>query len=148
MSIKEELQQAIKEAVKSRDELRKECLRMAKGAVLMKEKESAKDEVLSEEAVIQVLRTEVKKRQQSSETFREVGKTEEADKSLAEAAIIEEFLPSQLSEAQLEEKVRAYLEAHPDVNHAGKLTGAMKKELGDQADGKVLNQVCRKALEG
>ena len=60
--------------------------------------------------------------------------------------MFEEFLPRQLSEAQLEEKVRAYLAEHPEVNHAGKLTGAMKKELGDLADGKMLNAVCQKVL--
>ena len=42
--------------------------------------------------------------------------------------------------------MRAYLAEHPEMNHPGKLTGAMKKELGDLADGKILNEVCKKAL--
>ena len=44
--------------------------------------------------------------------------------------------------------LRAFLAEHPDMNHAGKLTGALKKELGDAADGKVLNEVCRRVLGG
>ena len=63
-----------------------------------------------------------------------------------EIAILEEFLPKQLSEAQLREKIQAFLAANPDVTHAGKLTGAIKKELGDLADGQMLNVLCKEAL--
>ncbi len=61
--------------------------------------------------------------------------------------MLEEFLPQQLSADQIEERVRAYLADHPEIDHAGKLTGALKKELGDQANGKLLNEICRKVLE-
>ena len=64
-----------------------------------------------------------------------------------EIRVLEEFLPQQLSAAQIEEKVRAYLAEHPGLTHAGKLTGALKKEFGDSADGKLLNEMCRKVLE-
>ena len=145
MSIKDQVQSAIKEAMKSRETTRLECLRLAKGAILMKEKESSAD--LTDNVAIAVLRTEVKKRQQSIEIFREHGKEDEAKATEEEIRILEEFLPQQLSADQIEEKVRAYLAEHPDTNHAGKLTGALKKELGDQADGKLLNEICRKVLE-
>ena len=71
-----------------------------------------------------------------------------SDLSAAEIAVLESFLPRQLGEAEIEAKVRACLEAHPELNHAGKLTGVLKKELGDLADGKALNAVCRRVLEG
>ena len=92
------------------------------------------------------LRGEIKKRQQSIEIFREHGKEAEAVATENEIRIIEEFLPKQLSAEELEAKVRAYLAEHPEMNHAGKLTGALKKELGDLADGKLLNEACRKVL--
>ena len=131
--------------MKNREAVRLECLRLAKGALLVKEKESSA--ALTDEAAITVLRTEVKKRQQSIEIFREHNKEDEAKASEEEIRILEEFLPQQLSADRIEEKVRAYLAEHPDTNHAGKLTGALKKELGDQADGKLLNEICRKVLE-
>jgi uncharacterized protein YqeY len=146
MSIRQRVQDEMKNAMKNKQTERLECLRMAKGALLVKEKESGKE--LNEEASVAVLRSEVRKREQSLEIFREHGKDDEATKTEREIAIIQEFLPQQLSEEQLKEKVRAYLEEHPEVNHAGKLTGALKKELGDQADGKMLNAICRKVLEG
>ena len=145
MSIKDQVQSAIKEAMKSRETTRLECLRLAKGALLMKEKESSAD--LTDNVAIAVLRTEVKKRQQSIEIFREHGKEDEAKATEEEIRILEEFLPQQLAADQIEEKVRAYLAEHPEIDHAGKLTGALKKELGDQADGKLLNEICRKVLE-
>ena len=148
MSIKDDIQQALKEAMKNKDHLRLECLRMAKAALLLKEKAGAKDAGLSDEDAITTLRAEAKKRQQSIETYAELGKTEEVENLKVEIAVLESFLPQQLSEEQVRERVLAYLAANPDVNHPGKLTGAIKKELGDLVDGKMLNEVCRAALEG
>ncbi len=144
MPIKEEIQNAIKDAMRSKDSVRLECLRMAKGALMLKEKESG--DAIEDEAAIAVLRTEVRKRQQSIDIFREHGKEAEATATEGEIEVLESFMPKQLSEADLEERVKAYLADHPDITHAGKLTGALKKELGDLADGKLLNAACRKAL--
>lgn len=146
MSIKERVQQEIKTAMKDKNHIRLECLRMVKAALLLKEKESSTG--LTEESSIAAVRGEVKKRQQSLEIFRELGKDAEAAATEEEIAVISEFLPRQLSEAEVETRVRAYLAEHPEVNHAGKLTGAMKKELGEQVDGKLLNEVCKRAVEG
>jgi uncharacterized protein len=145
MSIRKDVQDALKEAMKNRDQIRLDCVRMMKGALLTKEKESG-DQV-GDAAAVTVLRSEIRKRQQSLEVLTELGKAEEAAAAKNEIAIIEEFLPAQLDAAQLEEKVRAYLAEHPEITHAGKLTGALKKELGDAADGKVLNEICRKVLD-
>jgi uncharacterized protein YqeY len=146
MSIKERVQEELKAAMKAKDSARLECLRMVKAALLMKEKASAEE--LSEKDAVAACRSEIRKRQQSIEVFREHGKEEEAAIAELEIAVIEEFLPQQLSAEQLDEKVRAFLAEHPEINHAGKLTGALKKELGDAADGKMLNEACRKALGG
>jgi len=147
MSIRDQIQEAIKEATKARDHARLDTLRMAKGALLLKEKEKARDAGITDAEAIETLRAEVRKRRQSQEIYQELGKSAEVEGLIAEIAVIEAFLPQQLSESALEERVRAYLAEHPDMNHPGKLTGAMKKELGDTADGKVLNEVCRRVLE-
>lgn len=144
MTIVERVQEAIKEATKSRNQVRLECLRMAKGAFLLKEKEKGQE--LSDETATAVLRAEVKKRQQSIEIFRQHGREDAVKSTEAEIQVLEEFLPKQLSPEETEARVRAFLAAHPDMNHAGKLTGAMKKELGDLVDGKILNDTCRKVL--
>jgi uncharacterized protein YqeY len=146
MTIKERLQEAMKDALRSKDQFRLECLRMAKGALLLKEKEGAGD--LTDEKSIAAIRAEIKKRQQSAEIYRQHGREDEAKSAEAEVAIFEEFLPKQLNAEETEARVIAYLAKHPDLNHAGKLTGAMKKELGDLVDGKILNEVCKRLVEG
>lgn len=144
MALRDELQNAMKAAMRAKDQTRLDTLRMAKGAVLMKEKEAGKE--VSDETAVAVLRAEVKKRQQSAELFRELKKEDEALRAEQEIGVIEEFLPKQLTREEIEARVRAYVKEHPEMDHPGKLTGAMKKELGDVADGKVLNQVCREVL--
>lgn len=148
MSIKDNIQNGLKDAMKNQDKERLECLRMAKGALLLAEKAKEKGSDLSDEECIAALRSEVKKRQQSMESYRELSQEEQVAALQREIAILEEFLPKQLDAAALEAKIRAYLAAHPEVNHVGKLTGAIKKELGDLADGKMLNELCKKVLEG
>lgn len=145
-SIKSKVQEAMKTAMKDKDRTRLDCLRMIKGALLLKEKEKAKGTGLTEEEEIATLRGEIRKREQTLEILREHHKTEEAGITEKEIAVIQEFLPAQLSPEQVEQRVRAYLDEHPEVTHPGKLTGILKKELGDQADGKVLNEACRKVL--
>jgi uncharacterized protein len=144
MTIKEQVQEEMKKALKAHDTLRLESLRMAKGAILLKEKESAAE--LTDEMSSAALRLEIRKRQQSIEIFRQYAKEAEAAATEKEVAIFEEFLPKQLGAEEVEARVRAYMTEHPEMNHAGKLTGAMKKELGDLADGKLLNEICRKVL--
>ncbi|HNV22694.1 MAG TPA: GatB/YqeY domain-containing protein [Candidatus Hydrogenedentes bacterium] len=144
MSIKERIQDEMKSAMKNRNTERLECLRMLKAAVMLKEKETGK--AVSDDEAMGALRSEIRKRQQSIEMFRQHGKEPEAAAAEREVAIIEEFLPRQLGAEELERRVRAYLAEHPEINHAGKLTGAMKQELGEAADGKLLNEVCRKVL--
>lgn len=146
MTLRERIQAAIIEATKARNHARLETLRMAKGALLLKEKEKARDAGISDAEAIEALRAEVKKRHQSLEIYQGLNKHDEAAALVKEIEVIEEFLPQQLSEDAVEQHVRAYLAKNPDVNHAGKLTGAMKKELGDAADGKLLNDVCRRVL--
>lgn len=147
MSICDRVQEGITEATKARDRARLDTLRMAKGALLLKEKEKAKGTGITDAEAIEVLRAEVRKHRQSQEIYQRLDKSLEVEALAAEITVIESFLPQQLSESAIEERVRVYLSAHPEMNHPGKLTGAMKKELGDAADGKVLNEVCRRVLE-
>ncbi len=146
MTIREQIQNAIIAATKARELTRLETLRMAKGALLVKEKAKNKLEDMTDEDVVETLRAEVRKRRQSMEIYAEHGKEEEVEALRTEISVIEEFLPRQLSEEEIEERVRTYRAEHPEINHAGKFTGIMKKELGDEADGKILNVVCRRVL--
>ena len=127
MTIREQIQNAIIAATKARELTRLETLRMAKGALLVKEKAKNKLEDMTDEDVVETLRAEVRKRRQSMEIYAEHGKEEEVEALRTEISVIEEFLPRQLSEEEIEERVRTYRAEHPEINHACKLTGIMKK---------------------
>jgi len=142
--IRERIQDAMKDALRAKDSERLSTLRMMKGALLVKEKDGSG--AVSEDDAIAILRSEVKKREQTIELLREHDKASEIAETEREIGYIEAFLPAQLTQEQVEERVRAYLAEHPDITHAGRLTGALKKELGDSVDGKMLNEVCQKAL--
>ncbi|MCA1900768.1 MAG: GatB/YqeY domain-containing protein [Candidatus Hydrogenedens sp.] len=148
MSIMNTVQEAMKQAMKDRDTIRLETLRMVKSALLLKEKSTARTEEMSDNEAIATLRSEIRKRKDSIEVFKQLGKDEEVAKLEKEISVIEEFLPQQLSREEVVQRVKQYLAEHPDMNHAGKLTGAMKKELGETVDGKLLNEVCRELLGG
>lgn len=147
MSIRERIQQDILQTTKARNHARLEALRMAKAAILLKEKEKARDTVLSDEEATAVLRGEVRKRRQSLETYAQLGKQDVVTALDAEIAVFEEYLPRQLSPEAMEDRVKSFLAAHPELTHVGKATGALKKELGDAADGKLLSELCTKYLE-
>lgn len=148
MSIMSIVQDAIKKAMKERDTTTLETLRMIKSALLLKEKSTAREEEMSDDEAIATLRSEIRKRRDSIEVYRQLGKTEEVKKLEQEISVIEKFLPQQMSREEVIQRVKKYLTEHPEVNHAGKLTGAMKKELGESVDGKLLNEVCREILGG
>ncbi len=141
--IRTRVQEAMKQALKAKEQFRLDCLRMIKGALLLKEKEG---KALTDEVAVAALRGEVRKREQTIELLEQHGKAEEIEAARREIAIIEEFLPEQLSEEQVEAKVRAYVAEHPEITQPGPLTGALKRELGDAVDGKLLSDVCRKVL--
>lgn len=144
MKISERIQEDMKAALRAREADRLGCLRLMKGALQMKEKESGK--ALPEEEVVATLRSEIRKRQQSIEIFDEHGRAEETRLAHLEIALIESYLPQQLSPEDVEKRVRAYYAEHPEIDNAGRLTGALKKELGDTVDGKVLNEICRRVV--
>ena len=146
MNTMQKVQEAIKEAMKNKDIVRLETLRMVKSALLLKEKSVAREGEMPESEAVQALRGEIRKRKESIEVFKQVGKNEEVEKLEKEIAIIEEFLPKQLSREEIIEKVQKYIDEHPEINHPGKLTGIMKKEIGDAVDGKVLNEICTELL--
>lgn len=99
-------------------------------------------EPLSDEDCMKVLKRMAKQRKDSIEQFSAGGREDLADSEKAELGIIEGLLPAQMSEAEIEEKVRAKLAAEPiDPSKKGIFVGTMMKELGGNADGALVKAV-------
>src|SRR5215467_7771453 len=136
MTLQDKIQGQIADAMRSKDQLRLDVLRMMKSAVKLKEVEKMK--ALEENEVIAVLNTLVKQRKDSIEQFRKGGREELAQKEEAEIKVIEEYLPAAASEDDIR---RAVAEAVQETGAAsmkdmGKvMKAALARLTGKSADG-------------
>jgi uncharacterized protein len=108
-ALKTRLETDLRDAMKARDELVTATLRMAIAAVRNAEVAGKQARDLSDDEVLGVLTKEAKKRREAAEAFRDGGRTESADRELAEEEVILRYLPQQLSDEEIVDVVRAAL---------------------------------------
>lgn len=149
MSLKTNIDNGIKDAMRAKDQDRLRTLRAIKSLILLEETSgSATGADLSADVEIKLLTKAAKQRRDSLEIYKAQGREDLAEVEQAELTIIEEFLPKQLSEdelkAKLEEiKIRVGASAPSDI---GKMMGVATKELGGLADGKVVSAMVKALL--
>ena len=146
MSLRKLLEADMKEALRSRDTVRLETVRGARGAIRNKEIEVGK--VLDDEGIVRVLRTLVKQRVEAAEQYRAGGREDLAAKEAREQEVLEAYLPAAPSPAEVE---RVVSEVIAGVGAAGPrdIGRVMKpalERLGPAADGKLVSQVARRLL--
>jgi uncharacterized protein YqeY len=147
MSIQDQLLEAMKVAMKSKDSLRLTTIRMARTALKNVEIDTRQE--LDEAAAIKVLSTLVKQRREAAEAYRET-RPELAEKEELEVAVLQEFLPAQLSEAEIEALVaKAIAESGADSMKAmGAVMKLVTPQTTGRADGKLVSNLVRKLLAG
>lgn len=147
MTIQDKIQGQIADAMRSKDQLRLDVLRMMKSAVKLKEVEKMK--ALEEAEVIAVLNTLVKQRKDSIEQFRKGGREELAQKEEAEIKIIEEYLPAAASEDDIRQAVEQAVQetGAASMKDMGKVMKAALAHLaGKSADGARVSQLVKEKL--
>ncbi len=146
MSLKERIQTELTAAMRSGDSLRRDVLRMATNSAYNLEKRQKKP--LSEDELLAVLGREVKTRRESVEAFRKGGREELAVKEEAEIAILQEFLPQALSEAEIAALVDEGVAATgaTSARDLGKVMGWLAPRTRGRADGKRLSELVAQAL--
>ena len=147
MSIQAKLTEEMKTAMKAKDSLRLNTVRMARTALKNAEIESRKE--LDDAAVIKVLSTLVKQRREAAEAYRE-SRPELAEKEEQELAVLQEFLPAQLSEGEVEEMIdKAIAEAGASsMRDMGAVMKLVTPQTTGRADGKLVSDIVRKKLAG
>lgn len=147
MSLKERLAEDVKSAMRSRDNLRRDVLRLAQNA--LKYAEIEKGGPLEGPEEVEALRRQAKQRRESIEAFEQGGRQERADLETAELAILEEYLPAQKSREEVEALAREAIEAVGAQGPAekGKVMGRLMPQLRGQADGTLVNTVVTDLLE-
>lgn len=148
MSLAKEIEQKFIQAFKEKQELPLNVLRMLKTAIKNKSIELKKNN-LEDNEIIQVVKSEVKKRKESIETYKQGGRQDLADKEQAELEMLQEFLPAQMSEDQVRaetEKIIATLSDEQKENF-GLVMGKVMGQLKDKAEGGLVKQIVNQILE-
>jgi len=136
------------EAMKAKDELRLLVLRMLIAAMKNKRIELKKQEDITDEEALAVIKSELKKRKDSIEAFRQGERQDLIDKEEAEVKILDRYLPEQLSETEIEIIVKEVIASLGDVSPAdfGKVMGMAMGKLKNQADGNQVKDAVNKLL--
>ncbi|WP_298488708.1 GatB/YqeY domain-containing protein [uncultured Maribacter sp.] len=148
MSLQSRVMEQMKAAMKAKDSVALQSLRAIKSALLLAQTESGSKTVLSEEEEVKLVQKLVKQRKDSAAIFTEQGRADLAEPELAEVAVIEQFLPEQLTEEEVEKVVVQTIEATgaSGMKDMGKVMGMVSKELSGQADGKTISTIVKKLL--
>lgn len=134
--LKERLNEQLKTAMLAGDKPRVEVLRGLKAAILNEEVAlGIRDTGLSDEKILQVFAREVKKRNEAAEIYTKAERYELADTERAQKVIIEEFLPKQLTDEELDDVITAVIAEVGDAVHMGQVIGAVKAKVGQSVDG-------------
>ena len=148
--LKDRLRADLTTAMKSRDELRSSTLRMLLAAITTAEVAGKQPRELSDDDVVGVLSTEAKKRREAADAFEGGGRTEQAAKERAEAAVIAGYLPEQMSEDEIEALVTETIDGlgvREDGPRAmGRVMGALTPKTKGRADGGAVAAVVRRQL--
>ena len=149
-SLKDRLRTDLTAAMKARDEVRSSTLRMVLTAVTNAEVAGKVSRELSDEEVVGVLSSEAKKRREAAAAFADGGRAEMAAKEQAEADVIADYLPEQLSEAEIADLVAKAIEqtgaAGEGMRAMGKVMGVVQPQVKGRADGGAVAAEVRRQL--
>lgn len=146
MGIQEQLTADLKDAMKSGDKFKLTTLRGLKSAIKYAEIETGHE--LSEDDVIGVIAKQAKQRRDSIADFEKANRTDLVEKESAELAILEKYLPAQLSEEEIKAKAQAVITelGVTNMKGMGQVMQTLMPRLKGQADGKVVSQIVRQIL--
>lgn len=147
MNLEEKIMEGIKQAMKSHDKVVLESLRAVKSAILLEKTSGAKGE-LDQAAEMKLLQKLVKQRKESAEIYTQQNRADLAKAELAQAAVIEAYLPKQLSAEELEAEVAAIIAQTGASSPAemGKVMGIASKALAGKADGRAIAETVKRLL--
>lgn len=139
---------ALKVAMKSKDQEALAALRAIKAEILLAQTETGSKEEITEEQEIKILSKLVKQRKDSATIYAEQNRNDLAEPELAQAEIISQFLPAQLSEAEIEKVVLETITSTgaEGMKDMGKVMGIVNQKLAGQADGKTISSIVKAKL--
>jgi len=148
MGLQQRVMEEMKAAMRAKDSVALESLRAIKSALLLAQTETGTGTELSEEDEVKLVQKLVKQRKDSAAIYQEQGRDDLAQPELAQVAVIEKFLPEQLTEEEIEKVVVQTIDAvgASGMKDMGKVMGMVSKELAGQADGKTISNIVKAKL--
>ena len=148
MSLESKIMEQMKEAMKAKNTVALEALRAIKSAIILAKTESGATDTLSEDDEVKLLQRLVKQRKDSATIYTEQGRSDLAEPELEQVAVIEKFLPAQLSEAEVEAVVSKIITdgGFSGMAAMGQVMGQASKVLAGQTDGKTISTIVKKLL--
>ena len=148
MSLKQQIESDIKQAMLAKDKDKLRALRAIKSLILLAETEKGGGEGISEQQETQLLTKAAKQRRDSIEVFEKQGRDDLAAIEKAELAIIETFMPQQLTEDELKAELQKIIEetGASSPKEMGKVMGVATKALAGRADGKAISSMVKQLL--
>ena len=146
MSLREQINNDIKTAMKEKNNAVRDALRLLSSAMKQIEVDERKE--LTDEDVTKIIQKQVKQRYDAMTQYKDAGREDLYIQEAAEAAIFEAYLPKQLSDDELESALRVIITevGAASLKDIGKVMGAASKTLGASADGKRINECAKKIL--
>ena len=144
--LKEKLLEDLKESMKDKNVTRKNEVQMVRAAVLQVEKD--KQIEVTDEQIVEIIAKEAKKRRDSIPDYEKSGREDLLKQINEEIAILEEYLPEQLSQEEIEQKVKEIIQevGASSIKDMGMVMKTAKERLGLSADGKAINDAAKKML--
>lgn len=138
----------IRAAMKARDKVRTEALRNIKKYFIEAKTAPGANDTLDDDTALKILQKLAKQGEESANTYTQAGRSDLADEELAQVAVVKEYLPQPLSEAEIEAKVKEVIAqtGAVDMKSMGQVMGMATKLMAGKADGKAISAIVRKLL--
>ena len=148
MALEQQIQEDIKVAMKTKDAVALAATRAIKGEILLFKTSEGGTKDVTDGYILKMIQKLVKQRKEAAEQFVAAGRQELADNELAEAAVMEKYLPKQLSEAEVEDKVKEIIAqvGASSIKDMGKVMGVANKALAGLSDGRMISTVVKRLL--
>ena len=148
MSIFDQVNNGIKEAMKAHDKGRLEALRGIKAEFLIVKTAPGNNGEVSDENALKVLVRMAKQRKESAQIYIDQNRQDLADVELLQASVIEEFLPKQMNDEELTAHIKFIIEqaGATSMKDMGKVMGTASKQLAGKADGRIISEIVKKLL--
>ncbi|WP_281950855.1 GatB/YqeY domain-containing protein [Nitrosophilus kaiyonis] len=144
--LKKRLQEDLKNAMREKDNFKRDTIRFLMSAIKQVEVDTRKE--LNDADIIKIIQKSIKQREESANQYKEAGREDLYEKEMKEAEILKSYLPKQLSDEELETEIKKIIEevGATSLKDMGKIMGVATKKLAGIADGKRINQMVKKIL--